>query len=485
MCVSCVTCLAGGYAGAVGISSATSAGTRSFSRALALLVAGTYFMEILDGTIIATAAAGMAADLHVRPVDLNLAMTAYLITLAVGIPISGWLAERFGARKVFTAAIAVFTAASLLCALSPNLAFLCAARMLQGMGGAMMVPVGRLVVLRDADRKEFLEAIAYLTWPALVAPVIAPALGGLLTTYASWHWIFLINVPLGIVAQVVALRVVPDIRARKVPPPDWIGFVLCGASLAALVIGLEQVGSAPTPWAGVVLWLLLALAGGTAALWWFRRSRHPLLDLRALRIPTFRSGNGGGAVYRLVINAVPFVLPLMFMVGFGWTAFEAGLMTMAVFAGNVLIKPATSPLIRRLGFRNVLLLSNAGGALVLGWCALLGPGTPLAVIAAALFASGVLRSIGFSAYNTLQFADVPKARMSGANTLSSTIAQVATGLGVAVGALILRAAGALLAGAAPVASFQWTFAVLAVLMLCPVVEVLLMHRSAGEVVRTR
>ncbi|ALE06843.1 MFS transporter [Arthrobacter sp. ERGS1:01] len=472
----------------MGNSSSTPARASSFSRALALLVAGTYFMEILDGTIISTAAAGMAADLHVRPVDINLAMTAYLITLAVGIPISGWLAERYGARRVFTAAIAVFTLASLLCALSPNLAFLCGARMLQGMGAAMMVPVGRLVVLRDADRKEFLDAIAFLTWPALVAPVIAPALGGLLTTYASWHWIFLINVPLGIIAFVTALRVVPDIRAHKVPPPDWTGFVLCGVALASLVIGLEQIGAAPTPWVAVVLFLGVSVASGGGALWWFRHSRHPLLDLRALRIATFRIGNGGGALYRLVINAVPFLLPLMFMLGFGWSAFEAGLMTMAVFAGNVLIKPATTPLIRQFGFRAIVLLSAGGGALVLGACALLQPATPLPVIAAVLFASGVLRSIGFSAYNTLQFADVPRARMSGANTLSSTIAQIATGLGVAVGALILRAAETLLApvqGTTPVTAYQWTFAVLGVLMLYPVVEALLMHRTAGEAVQAR
>lgn len=445
-------------------------------------------MEILDGTIIATAAPAMAADLNVRPVDINLAITAYLITLAVGIPISGWLAERFGARRVFTAAIAIFTIASLLCAFSPNLAFLCGARMLQGLGGAMMVPVGRLVVLRDAERKEFLEAIAYLTWPALIAPVLAPVLGGLLVTHASWHWIFLINVPLGVIAFITATRVVPDIRARRVPPPDWVGFVLCGTALAALVIGMELVGSAPTPWAGVVLWLLLALAGTAAALWWFKRSRHPLLDLRALRIHTFRVGNGGGALYRLVINAVPFLLPLMFMLGFGWSALEAGLMTMAVFAGNVLIKPATSPLIRRLGFRNVLLLSNIGGTLVLGACALLNPETHVAVIAAVLFVSGVLRSIGFSAYNTLQFADVPKARMAGANTLSSTIAQIATGLGVAVAALILRGAQAFLEGTpdvAPVVGYQWTFAVLAVMMVYPAVEALRMQRTAGDLVRTR
>lgn len=466
--------------------STTSAGTSSFSRALALLVAGTYFMEILDGTIIATAAPGIAADLQVRPVDINLAMTSYLITLAVGIPISGWLAERFGARRVFTAAIAIFTIASLLCALSPNLTFLCIARMLQGLGGAMMVPVGRLVVLRDADRKEFLEAIAYLTWPALIAPVLAPVLGGLLVTYASWHWIFLLNVPLGVIAFIVATRVVPDIRARKVPPPDWVGFVLCGVGLAALVIGMELIGSAPTPWLAVVLWLVLAAVATVAALVWFKSSRHPLLDMRALRIHTFLIGNAGGALYRLIINAVPFLLPLMFMIGFGWTAFEAGLMTMAVFAGNVLIKPATSPLIRRFGFRRVLLLSNAGGALVLVACAFLNPDTPLTIIAAVLFVSGVLRSIGFSAYNTLQFVDVPKARMAGANTLSSTIAQIATGLGVAVGALILRASQALLEGtqdAAPVTSYQWTFAVLGLLMLYPVIEALRMHRTAGDLVR--
>lgn len=443
-------------------------------------------MEILDGTIIATAAPGIAADLHVRPVDINLAMTSYLITLAVGIPISGWLAERFGARRVFTAAIALFTLASLLCAFSPNLAVLCVARMLQGLGGAMMVPVGRLVVLRDADRKEFLDAIAYLTWPALIAPVLAPVLGGLLVTYASWHWIFLINVPLGVIAFMTALKVVPDIRARKVPPPDWTGFVLCGTALAALVIGMELVGSAPTPWTAVVLWLLLSTATATAALWWFKRSRHPLLDLRALRIPTFLVGNAGGALYRLVINAVPFLLPLMFMVGFGWSAFEAGIMTMFVFAGNVLIKPATSPMIRRLGFRTVLLLSNIGGAVVLAACAFLTPATPPAVIAVVLFASGVLRSIGFSAYNTLQFMDVPKARMSGANTLSSTISQVATGLGVAVGALVLRASEGLLPqDAAPSAGYQWTFGVLAALMLYPVIEALAMHRTAGDEARTR
>lgn len=440
-------------------------------------------MEILDGTIISTAAPGMAADLHVAPVDINLSMTAYLITLAVGIPISGWLAERFGARRIFCAAIVIFTVASLLCALSPNLLFLCLARMVQGLGGAMMVPVGRLVVLNSADKKEYLQAVAYLTWPALIAPVIAPALGGFLTSYVSWHWIFLINVPLGILAFVVALRVVPSVRTAQVPPPDWVGFILCGVALASLVLGMELVGGSSNSTAGVVLSLSLAVAATLACLWWFTKVKFPLLDMHALRIETFRVGNAGGALYRLIINAVPFLLPLMFILGFGWTAFEAGLMTMAVFAGNVLIKPATTPLIRRFGFRVVLIVSCAGGAVVLWACALLTPSTPLIVTAVVLFASGVFRSIGFSAYNTVQFADIPQGEMTAANTLSSTIAQIATGLGIAVGALILRLSEGLLHGAAPEVAYHWTFTVLGMLMLIPVVEALKMHRSAGDEVR--
>lgn len=443
-------------------------------------------MEILDGTIIATAAPAIAADLDVRAVDINLAMTAYLITLAVGIPLSGWLADRFGARRIFTTAIAIFTLASLLCALSPNLGFLCTARVLQGLGGAMMVPVGRLVVLRDAQRKEFLEAIAYLTWPALIAPVLAPVLGGLLATYASWHWIFLINIPLGVLAFLAALKVVPELRARKVPPFDWAGFIVCGTALAALVMGMELVGSDPTPWTAVMLLLLLAAVAAAATLWWFKRTPHPLLDLRALRIRTFLVGNAGGSLYRLVVNAVPFLLPLMFMLGFGWTAVDAGLMTMFVFAGNVLIKPATSPLIRRCGFRAVLLLSSLGGAVTLAVCAFLTEETSAVMAAAVLFLSGVFRSIGFSAYNTLQFVDVPKARMAGANTLSSTIGQIATGLGIAVAALTLRGTGALLGPDAPaLASFHWTFGVLAALMLYPAAEAALLPRTAGDEARAK
>ena len=459
-------------------------GTVGLNRGLALLVAGTFFMENLDGTIVATAAPAIAADLGVRPVDINVVMTAYLVAVAVGIPLSGWLADRFGGRRVFLLAIGVFTVASALCAVSPNLAVLSAVRVLQGLGGAMMVPVGRLVVLRSTQKRDLLDAIAYLTWPALVAPVVAPFLGGWLSTYAGWQWIFLVNIPLGVLAVVVALRVVPVVDGTDVPPLDWVGFLLCGLTLATLLVGLEQVGGGTTRGVVVAVLLVVAALAGVLTVRRMRRTRDPLLDLAALEVRTFWVANVSGMVYRMAISAVPFLLPLMFQVAFGWSAVRAGLLVMAVFLGNVLIKPATSPLIRRFGFRRVIVASSAGGALTFVACAFLRPTTPMVVIAGVLVVSGVMRSVGFSGYNSLMFADIGAAQMSGANTLSSTIGQLAAGLGVAVAALALRASdgilGALVPGHQVLLAYQVTFGLLALMMLYPVLEAWLgLHASAG------
>jgi EmrB/QacA subfamily drug resistance transporter len=457
----------------------------ALNRALALLVAGTFFMENLDGTIVATAAPAIASDLGVRPVDINAAMTAYLVTVAVGIPVSGWLADRFGGKRIFMIAIAVFTLASALCAVSVSLPMLCAVRVLQGIGGAMMVPVGRLVVLRSTQKRDLLNAIAYLTWPALIAPVLAPFLGGWLSTYASWQWIFLVNIPLGAVALVTAVRVVPLVDTDSVAPLDWIGFVLCGVSLATLLLGMEQVGAQNVDGLVFAILLVVAVVTGFVAVWRMLRAKHPLLDLHALRVPTFRVGNAGGMVYRLAISAAPFLLPLMFQLAFGWSAVNSGLMVMAVFAGNVLIKPATSPLIRRFGFRTVIIGSSLGGVLMFVACVFLTPSTPLPLIAVVLFLSGVFRSIGFSGYNSLQFADIPAEQMTGANTLSSTIGQLAAGLGVAVGALALRLSDAVLGasgpGAAVLPHYHFAFGVVAVLMLYPLAEAVFgLHTRAGH-----
>jgi len=460
----------------------------TLNRPLALLVAGTFFMENLDGTIIQTAAPAMARDLGVNAVDINIAMTAYLLTLAIGVPVSGWLADRFGTRRIFALAIVIFTVASALCALSSSLPMLVAMRVLQGVGGAMMVPVGRLAVLRSVQKRDLLDAMAYLTWPALLAPVLAPVIGGVLSDTVGWQWIFLVNIPIGVVAFVVALRVVPAVDPISDRRLDWAGFVLVGVALAALVLGMELIGGSSTNW-----WLAAGLLGvaavvGAGAVLRMRRTAHPLLDLSALAIPTFRVGNVGGLVYRLLIGAAPFLFVLLFQTGFGWTASQAGLLVMAVFLGNIAIKPATSPLIRRFGFRTVIVGANLCGAAVFVACAFVDPGTPLAVIAVLLFASGVFRSIGFSGYNSVQFADVPAALTSGANTLASTLQQVAVGLGIAAAALIVRgttAGAALIDPGAADLGYRWAFAVLAVLLLLPAIEAARMSREAGAEVAAR
>jgi EmrB/QacA subfamily drug resistance transporter len=462
--------------------------SQTLNRGLALLVAGTFFMENLDGTIIQTAAPAMARDFGVRAVDINLAMTAYLLTLAVGIPVSGWLADRFGARRIFCIAIAVFTVASALCAISTNLPELIVMRVLQGIGGAMMVPVGRLAVLRSVEKRDLLDAMAYLTWPALLAPVLAPAVGGVLTDFASWHWIFIINIPIGVCAFVIALRLVPKTDELIGHGLDWSGFLLVGVALAALVLGMEMIGSAPTDWVSVVVLLAISAGVGVLAYLRMRMAAHPLLDLSALRIHTFRVGNMGGGVYRLLIGAAPFLFTLMFQSGFGWSATDAGLLVMAVFVGNVVIKPATSPLIRRFGFRLVIIGSNVCGAVVFALCAFIVPSTPIAVIAIALLFSGVFRSIGFSGYNSVQFADVPAAMVSGANTLASTMQQVAVGLGIAIAALIIRVTTAAASVADPgvtATGYRWAFIVVAVLMLYPLIESIRMPSHAGAEVAAR
>jgi EmrB/QacA subfamily drug resistance transporter len=460
----------------------------TLNRPLALLVAGTAFMEILDGTIIQTAAPAMAADLGVRPVDINLAMTVYLLALAVGVPVSGWLADRFGTKRIFCIAIVIFTIASALCAVSTSLPMLCVMRILQGVGGAMMVPVGRLAVLRAVDKRDLLDAMAYLTWPALLAPVLAPVLGGILADTVGWEWIFLLNIPLGIVAFLAALKYVPAVEDPSRDNLDWWGFGLVGIALAALVLGMEQAGADPADWLLGAGLLVVSACVGAGAFLRLRRARHPLLDLSALRIPTFRVGNVGGGMYRLLIGAAPFLFVLLFQAGFGWSASQAGLMVMAVFLGNILIKPATSPLIRRFGFRRVIVGANLCGALVYAGCVFLTPSTPLPITASLLFASGVFRSIGFSGYNSVQFADVPTALTSRANTLASTMQQVATGLGIAVAALIVRvttlAADAVDPGR-PELGYRWAFGVVALLLLLPAIEAMRMPAQAGAEVAAR
>ncbi|GAA0991349.1 MFS transporter [Subtercola frigoramans] len=482
-------------------------------RSVALLVAGTFFMENLDGTILTTAAPSIGVSLGVPSLAVGVTITAYLLTLAVLIPLSGWVTQRFGGRPVFITAIAVFTVASVLCALSQNLVELTVFRVLQGAGGAMMVPVGRLAVLRMTDKRDLVRTIALLTWPALAAPVIAPLVGGVLTTYASWHWIFLINVPLGLVAFIVALRILPNEQRARPPALDWVGLALTSIGLGVLVyLGSVLAGAGPGGSASgeagssVVELLALAILGIgllAAAVWHLRRTAHPLLELAALRIETFRLAHAGGSVFRVTVNAVPFLLPLMFQDSFGYSPILAGTLVLFVFVGNIAIKPATTPLLRRFGFRTVIIAATIGAALSMVLSAFLTAQTPFALVIALMIFSGIMRSTGFTAYNTIAFADIAGPGMPAANTLASTTQQVAAGFGVAIAAVALRVGEAVVnSGAAassavgsaagpasgvtslvPLGAFQFSFLVIGLLTLLSTVEALRLTRSAGEGIR--
>lgn len=455
----------------------------------ALLVAGAFFMEFIDGTVIATALPDMAKSFGVQAVDLNIGISAYLITLAVLIPASGWIADRFGARKIFTLALAIFTLASVLCGLSTTLESFLAMRILQGVGGALMVPVGRLAVLRITPKHQLITAIATLTWPALVAPIIGPPLGGFITSYANWRWIFFINVPLGLLAIALALRFIPNIRDDDRRPFDLPGFLATAIAMVSLVYAMELLGS-QHPESGLTI-ALLALGVGTFAfsLRHFRRAAWPMIRLDAMQVPTFRVTMYGGSLFRASISAVPFLLPLMFQVGFGMNAFQAGSLVLAVFVGNLTIKPATTPLIRWLGFKKLLLINGALNVLALLACALITPSTPVWLILLVLYLGGVFRSIQFTGISTLAFADVPSAQMSYANTLFSTATQLAVGLGISLGAIGIRI-GANVSewlgmSAIPGISFRLAFVVIALICLIGMVDTLRLVKDAGSAVSAR
>lgn len=456
---------------------------RAFS-APALLVAGAFFMEFLDGTVIATALPDMARDFGVTAVELNIGISAYLITLAVLIPASGWIADRFGARAIFTLALAIFTLASVFCGLSTEVHIFVAMRILQGVGGALMVPVGRLAVLRTTPKHQLIKAIATLTWPALVAPIIGPPLGGFITRYASWHWIFFINVPLGLAAIILSLRIIPDIRETERRSFDLSGFITTSVAMVSLVTAMERFGDRQPQ-----IWPTLALAAlGFGCLLYsirhFRRAAAPMVRLDALQVPTFRVTMYGGSLFRASISAVPFLLPLLFQVGFGMDPFHSGLLVLAVFVGNLTIKPATTPLIRWLGFRRLLLINGALNVCSLLACALLTPQTPVWAIMLILYLGGVFRSIQFTGVSTLAFADVPAAQMSDANTLFSTASQLAVGLGITLGAIGIRLGEQvgdwLHLTELPGISFRLSFVFIALICLVGMIDSLHLAKTAGS-----
>ncbi|MBP6798448.1 MAG: MFS transporter [Luteimonas sp.] len=429
-------------------------------RLLPLIVATALFIENMDSTAISTSLPQIAAELGVEPVALKLALTTYMLALAVFIPVSGWVADRFGARRTFVAAIAVFLLGSLGCAASEGLAQLVAGRFVQGMGGAMMVPVGRLVLLRSVEKAELVRALSWLTVPAMLGPMLGPVLGGAITTYAHWRFIFLINLPMGALGIWLAWRHIPDLR-QAVGPLDWRGFGLSAGGLALAMFALSAIGRGLLPAAAVATCLLAGVGLMVAYVRHAHAHPHPLLRLDLFRIPTFRAGVLGGSLFRIGIGATPFLLPLMLQLGFGLNPLQSGLITFTSTAGAMVMKVLAPGILHRFGFRPVLVWNGLVAALVMCAFGLFRADTPYVLMVGVLLASGCLRSLQFTSINAIAYADIDRERMSQASSLAAMAQQVALALGVTIGGYALSLAGRL-TGQPDGAPINFTFAFLSV-----------------------
>jgi EmrB/QacA subfamily drug resistance transporter len=450
-------------------------------RLLPLIVACALFIENMDSTVISTSLPAIARDFGTDPIALKLALTTYLLSLAVFIPVSGWVADRFGARSTFITAIAVFLLGSIACATSNSLGTLVAARFLQGIGGAMMVPVGRLVLLRTVPKHELVQALSWLTIPALVGPVVGPPLGGFITTYFDWRWIFLINLPMGALGIALASRFIPDLR-EDAPPLDWAGFLLAGLGLSMAMFGFSTLGRHLVP-----VWLAaLTLASGVGALvayvWHAHRVTNPLLDLGLFRLTTYRAGVLGGSLFRIGIGATPFLLPLMLQLGFGLSPVRSGLLTFVSAIGAMFMKTLAASVLKRLGFRRVLVLNGLVASALLAGFGLFRPTTPHALIVAVLFVSGCFRSLQFTSLNAISYAEVDQRAMGQASTLAGMVQQLSLSLGVAIGGYLLQLTGVLRGAASTdVHNFYWAFAgVGAIAAASSLVMARLPHHAGAE-----
>ncbi|HTI18295.1 MAG TPA: MFS transporter [Trinickia sp.] len=408
-----------------------------------LIVACALFMESADANIVVTALPSMARDFGSDPVTLNIAITSYVVSLGVFIPISGWLADRFGARTVFRAAIGIFIVGSVMCAASYSMLFFTLARLLQGIGGAMMVPVGRIIIFRSVPKAEFVRAMNYLSLPAMFAPAAAPLLGGFLTTYFHWRLIFFINVPIGILGIYLTNRYIANTHEPHPGPLDWTGFILSALGASFVLLGLSLLGSKVVTnrtafemcLSGALLLALYVLHA--------QRAERPVLDLRFLRIPTYRASVLGGSMFRIGLGAVPFLLPLALQEGMGMTAFQSGIITCASAVGSMFMRSLTSFSLRTFGFRTVLIYNAAFSGIAIASYGLFFPGTPVWFIWVVVLLGGFFPALQFTGLNSIIYADISSRDIGRATSLGSVVQQMSLGLGVTVGGIVLQIARAL------------------------------------------
>ncbi len=426
-----------------------------------LILAVALFMEQMDSTVIATSLPAIAADLGTSPVALKLAVTSYLVALAIFIPISGWMSDRFGAKNIFRIAIVVFVIGSIACGFSNSIHAFVLSRFLQGIGGSMMTPVGRLLLVRSTPRNELVSAMAWLTIPALIGPIMGPPLGGFLTTYLSWHWVFWINVPIGVIGLGLVTRFLPAGSPQIPRPVDILGFLLSSVAFSGFVFGMSVISLPALPIGYGYATIALGLASGVLYLRHARRTPYPLLDPRMMRYPLFRAGIIGGSNFRIGIGAIPFLLPLMLQLGFGLNAFQSGMITFVTAVGALSSKFIAQWVFRSFGFRNVLALGALLGAVFIAANAFFTPETPQIVIMAFLLMGGVLRSVCFTGVNAMVFSDIDEEDSGQATAINSVFQQISLATGVALAGGILDVSARFHGGAITLADFHVAFLVVA------------------------
>ncbi|MGV3492109.1 MAG: MFS transporter [Devosia sp.] len=450
-------------------------------RIIPLVLAVALFMENMDSTVIATSLPAIAADIGAEPISLKLAFTAYFVALAIFIPLSGWVADRFGARNVFRWAIVVFMAGSICCAFAFSLETFVGARFLQGMGASMMTPLARLVLVRATPRNELVSAMAWLTLPGLIGPLTGPPVGGFLTTFLSWHWIFWINIPIGILGIILSTIYLPKIETRTPRPMDFPGFVMIAIAFSGILFGLSVISLPAIPLiVGYAAAGIGALSFGLYLLH-VRRTEHPLLDPRLfLRYRLFRSAVVGSSIFRIGVGATPFLLPMMLQLAFGLTAFESGMITFIGALGAMFSKVVAERVFVRFGFPRVLIVGSIGGCLTLGVYGFVSPETPHVVLYATLLATGLLRSIFFTGCNALGFADVEEQDASQASAITVVTQQLAIALGVAVAGGALELSSQFTGSALSLADFHFAWLVVAGVSLLGVFAFLRLPPDAGS-----
>jgi EmrB/QacA subfamily drug resistance transporter len=410
----------------------------SFSSLVPAIIGGALVMQTLSATVIATALPTMARSFHEDPIRLNTAITIYLLASAVFLPLSGWLADRFGAKRIFLIAIVAYAASCAACGLAVNLPQMLLARACEGAAGAMMGPVGRLVLLRSTPKHNLVRAMSVLTMPALLGPVIGPPIGGFIITYGSWRWIFYLNLPIAALGVVLVWKYIDDVREQNTGRLDWTGLILTGIGMAAVVWGFDNLGRGPLPPSLIAAMMFAGAALLAIYTWHARRIPNAILDLRLLKIPTFHAATVGGAFMRVGMGATPFMLAMLLQVAFGLTALQAGLMTFASAAAALVMKTCAPPILARFGFKRTLTLNGVIVAVTFMAYALFRPGTPHWVIYAVLLTGGFFRSLQFTSLNGIAFADVDHAQMSRASTMSTMGQQLSQSIGIGLSATLLH-----------------------------------------------